>query len=88
MTLRFNRNIVKIQSIRKEESIMPITLKSARVNKNLTQAEAAKKLRISVDTLSNYERGKSYPDVPVIKRMEDLYGVPYSELIFCPKITE
>ena len=66
---------------------MPITLKSARVNKNLTQAEAAKKLRISVDTLSNYERGKSYPDVPVIKRMEDLYGVPYSELIFCPKIT-
>ena len=88
MTLRFNRNIVKIQSIRKEESTMPITLKSARVNKNLTQAEAAKKLRISVDTLSNYERGKSYPDVPVIKRMEDLYGVPYSELIFCPKITE
>lgn len=67
---------------------MPITLKSARVNKNLTQAEAAKKLRISVDTLSNYERGKSYPDVPVIKRMEDLYGVPYSELIFCPKITD
>lgn len=67
---------------------MPITLKSARVNKNLTQVEAAKKLRISVDTLSNYERGKSYPDVPVIKRMEDLYGVPYSELIFCPKITE
>lgn len=67
---------------------MPITLKSARVNKNLTQAEAAKKLAISVDTLSNYERGKSYPDVPVIKRMEDLYGVPYSELIFCPNITE
>lgn len=67
---------------------MPITLKSARVNKNLTQAEAAKMLKISVDTLSNYERGKSYPDVPIIKRMEDLYGVPYSELIFCPKITD
>ena len=66
---------------------MGITLKSARVNKNLTQVEAAKKLEISVDTLSNYERGKSYPDVPVIKRMEDLYGIPYSELIFCPEIT-
>lgn len=66
---------------------MGITLKSARVNKNLTQAEAAKKLDISVDTLSNYERGKSYPDVPIIKRMEDLYGIPYSELIFCPEIT-
>ena len=66
---------------------MGITLKSARVNKNLTQAEAAKKLEISVDTLSNYERGKSYPDVPIIKRMEDLYGIPYSDLIFCPEIT-
>ena len=66
---------------------MAITLKSARVNKNLTQAEAAKRLEISVDTLSNYERGKSFPDVPVIKRMEDLYGIPYSELIFCPEIT-
>lgn len=66
---------------------MGITLKSARVNKNLTQSEAAKKLGISTDTLSNYERGKSYPDVPVIKRMEDLYGIPYSDLIFCPKIT-
>lgn len=66
---------------------MAITLKSARVNKNLTQAEAAKRLEISVDTLSNYERGKSFPDVPVIKRMEDLYGIPYSELIFCPGVT-
>lgn len=66
---------------------MAITLKSARVNKNLTQAEAAKLLGISVDTLSNYERGKSFPDVPVIKRMEDLYCVPYSELIFCPENT-
>ena len=65
---------------------MAITLKSARVNKNLTQAEAAKMLGISTETLSNYERGKSYPDVPIIKRMEDLYGLPYSELIFCPEI--
>lgn len=67
---------------------MAITLKSARINKNLTQVEAAKKLGISTETLSNYERGKSYPDVPIIKRIEDLYGLPYSELIFCPEITD
>jgi len=66
---------------------MAITLKSARVNKGLTQADAAKILGISTDTLSNYERGKSFPDVPIIKRMEDLYGLPYSELIFCPEVT-
>lgn len=64
---------------------MPITLKSARVNKNLTQSEAAKLLGITTDTLSNYERGKSYPDVPIIKKMEEVYGLSYSDLIFLPK---
>ena len=67
--------------------MMAITLKGARANKDLSQAAAAEKLGISVDTLSNYERGKSFPDVPIIKRMEDLYGIPYSELIFCPENT-
>lgn len=66
---------------------MPMTLKSARVNKGLTQAQAAAKIGITVDTLSNYERGKSFPDVPVIQRIEIVYGVPYSELIFLPKNT-
>ena len=68
-------------------NVMPITLKAARINKNLTQAEAAKQIGVTVDTLGNYERGRSYPDVPVIKKMEEVYGVSYSDLIFCPKIT-
>lgn len=67
---------------------MAITLKSARVNKDLTQAQAAKLIGITVDTLSNYERGKSYPDVPIIQKIEEVYGVSYSDLIFCPRITE
>lgn len=63
---------------------MGLTLKAARVNKNLTQAEAAQKLGITPSTLSDYERGRSYPDVPKIKRMEEVYGVTYNELIFLP----
>ena len=63
---------------------MAITLKSAMVNKGLTQVKAAKLIGITPDTLSNYERGKSYPDVPIIQKMEQVYGVPYSELIFLP----
>lgn len=63
---------------------MAITLKSARVNKGLTQVKAAKLIGITPDTLSNYERGKSYPDVPIIQKMEQVYGVPYNELIFLP----
>lgn len=64
---------------------LPITLKAARVNSNMTQSEAAKKIGITVDTLSNYERGKSYPDVPIIKKIEEVYGLTYSDIIFLPK---
>lgn len=63
---------------------MAITLRSARVNKGLTQVKAAELIGITPDTLSNYERGKSYPDVPIIQRMEQVYDVSYSELIFLP----
>lgn len=61
---------------------MQITLKAARVNAGLTQAEAAKRLFISEYTLANYEKGKSFPDVKLIKAIEVLYGVNYDQLIF------
>ncbi|MDL2257553.1 helix-turn-helix transcriptional regulator [Eubacteriales bacterium OttesenSCG-928-K08] len=61
---------------------MGMTLKAARVNAGYNQAEAAKILNISVYTLSNYERGISFPDVPILKRIEQAYGVGYDQLIF------
>lgn len=61
-----------------------VTLKVARELKGLTQREAASILGISKDTLSNYERGKSYPDVPLIRKIEELYGVSYDRIIFLP----
>lgn len=67
---------------------MAITLKSARINAGLTQARAAELIGVTADTLSNYERGKSYPDVPIIKKIESVYGLSYSDIIFCPQITD
>lgn len=64
---------------------MAITLKAARVNKNLSQVNAAKALGISVDTLGKYERGQLFPGVPTIQKMEMLYGVSYNDLIFLPR---
>ena len=64
---------------------MSITMKAARVNRNLNQAEAAKLLGISRKTLQNYEAGISFPDVPVLKRIESLYKVSYSDIIFFTK---
>ena len=54
---------------------MPITLKAARINKGFTQKEAAKKIGIRVDTLSNYERGNTYPDIPILKKIEKVYEI-------------
>lgn len=64
---------------------MPMSLKAARINKNLTQREAALLIGVSVPTMANYEKGASFPDVPIIMKIEKVYGLPYSEINFFPK---
>ena len=66
------------------ENPIRMTLKTAREIKGLKQEEAAIMIGISKDTLGNYERGKSYPDIPVLRNIEEVYGVPYNRLIFLP----
>lgn len=63
---------------------MKVTLKAARINKGLTQEEAAKLIGVGVDTLGNYERGLTYPDIPILKNIEKVYEVEYSNIIFLP----
>lgn len=64
---------------------MAITLKAARVNKDLTQRAAAKLLGISEKTLWNYEKSISFPNEPLIKKIEKVYGISYNDIIFLPK---
>ena len=61
------------------------TLRTARDRLGLTQKEAAKKLGISDDVLSNYERGKTYPNIPMLKKIEEVYQVEYDQLLFLEK---
>lgn len=63
---------------------LQITLKAARMNVLLTQREAAEKIGVTVDTIGNWERGKSFPNALQIKRIEEVYGVHYDNLIFLP----
>lgn len=63
---------------------MRVSLKTAREIKGLKQSEAAGLIGVSTDTLGNYERGRSYPDIPVLRKIEKAYGVPYDRLIFLP----
>lgn len=60
------------------------TLKSIRELRGLKQSEAAELIGISVDTLGNYERGKSYPDIPILRKIEEVYKIEYKQLIFLP----
>lgn len=61
---------------------MKCTLRAIRINKNLTQNEAAKGIGISVETLANYEKGITSPDIINLKKIEKFYGVNYNDIIF------
>ena len=58
-----------------------ITLKAARVNRGLLQAEAASRLHVSDKTLRSWEKGRSYPRTVQLMELCALYGVPLSDLI-------
>ena len=66
---------------------MRLTLKALRANQNMTQADAAKAIGVSEFTWSNYEKGKTYPDVSIIKNIEKVFHVSYSDIIFLPQNT-
>lgn len=61
---------------------MLITLKAARINKGYDQNEAARQIGVSPDTLSNYEKGKTFPDVPILKKIEEVYNIKYDDINF------
>lgn len=63
---------------------MKVTLKAARTNKGLNQEEASKLIGVSIDTLGNYEKGLTFPDIPILKRIEKVYDVEYKDIIFLP----
>lgn len=61
-----------------------MTLKAIRINNGWTKEEAAKKFGVSIDTLYNYEAGKTYPDVPIVNRILEVTGMNYDDIIFLP----
>lgn len=65
-----------------------LTLKAIRVNLGLSLDEASTRIGVSKDTLSNYERGYTYPDVPIIKHIEDVYNISYDKINFLIENTD
>lgn len=50
------------------------TLKQLRKDHHLTQEMLAQKLYVSRQTISNWENGKSYPDITHLHLMSQIYG--------------
>lgn len=56
-------------------------LRAARAKCGLTQEQAAEKLYVTRQTVSNWENEKSYPDIVSIVKISELYGVSLDELL-------
>ncbi|MBR3841155.1 MAG: helix-turn-helix transcriptional regulator [Erysipelotrichales bacterium] len=56
-------------------------LKEARMNSGLTQEQAAEKLMVTRQTISNWENEKSLPDIISVINMSDLYHISLDDLL-------
>lgn len=61
---------------------MPITLKAARVNASMTQAQVAKALKISRNTVASYEAYRTKPDIETSEKLAKLYNLSVDDIIF------
>ncbi len=56
-------------------------IRKAREEKGITQAEAAERLMVSRQTVSNWENERSLPDILSVMRMSELYKLSLDELL-------
>lgn len=61
---------------------MAITLKAARVNAGLKQADVAKAIGKSKNTVASYEAYKTKPTIETSKKLAELYSMNVNDIIF------
>ena len=64
---------------------MQVSMRAARINANLSQMEAAKRLQIGLKTLQNWEAGVTSPRVDKMPAICNLYGCTMEDIIFLHK---
>ena len=63
------------------KSIVAKNITDLRLMNNMTQAEVGEKLSYSDKTISKWERGESSPDIAVLVKIAELYGVTVDYLV-------
>ncbi|MCS4487229.1 helix-turn-helix transcriptional regulator [Staphylococcus americanisciuri] len=66
------------QKVKKE----PFTLRMLRAKYELTQAQAGAKVGVSADVWHNWEKAKTFPNVPQLQKIEKEFDVTYNDIIF------
>lgn len=56
-------------------------IKNARIQKGYTQEQVAEELLVTRQTISNWENGKSLPDIISIIKMSELYEISLDEMM-------
>jgi len=58
------------------------TIKKIRAEKGMTQEQLAEHLHVTRQAVSNWEQGKTQPDVETLSAMAEVFELPVEELIY------
>jgi transcriptional regulator with XRE-family HTH domain len=71
-----------VDKVNKPNEVFKITWRAARVNRGLTQGEAAELSGRNIDTVTKYEKDSTNIPYDLMKTWIKLYNVP-EDLIYC-----
>ncbi|MBU9728081.1 helix-turn-helix domain-containing protein [Diplocloster modestus] len=60
-----------------------IRIAAARINAGLTQREFAQRIGVNLSTITNWENGKTEPNVTQLRKISEISGIPM-DFIFVP----
>ena len=63
-----------------------ISIAACRVNARMKQREFAEKLGVSISTVTNWELGKTEPDLSQLRTISEISGIPMG-FIFVQKVS-
>lgn len=63
-------------------------IKSLRIERNMTQDELAQLLFVTRQTVSSYETGNSHPDVDMLLKIAEVFGVEVNAVIYGSQIDQ
>ncbi len=66
-------------------NVVNTSIKDLRKKKNMTQDELAEKLNVTRQAVSNWENGKSQPDIETLTKLAEIFDVSMERIIYGEK---